>query len=95
MLTSQFLHPFIFNILLHSTLVNHPQSHTQSLIVTRNCSTYEITESNIPLSDMISFLYGLFAQVASLQLFCKLNEEPLALPVFSFLPVCLRFQVRY
>lgn len=74
MLTSQFLPPFISHILLHSTLASHFQSHVQSLIITRNCSTYEITESNIPLSDMISFPYGLFAQVCSLKLFCELNE---------------------
>jgi len=39
------------------------------LLITRNCSTYEITESNIPLSDMISFPYGLFAQAGLLPLF--------------------------
>lgn len=73
-LTSQFLHPFISHIVLHSTVASHSQSHAQSLIITRNCSTYEITESNIPLSDMISFPYGLFAQVCSLKLFYELNE---------------------
>lgn len=74
MLTSQFLHSFISHIVLHSTLASHSRSHAQSLIITRNCSTYEITESNIPLSDMISFPYGLFAQVFSLKLFYELSE---------------------
>lgn len=36
-------------------------------MVTRNCSTYEMTESDILLSDTISAPQGWFAQIGLLQ----------------------------
>ena len=92
--TSQFLHALIsYMLLIH--LSKPPPGSDPGLIITRNCSNYEITESNIPLSDMISFPYGLFAQAGSLPLFYKLTEEPLALPVSSPLLILPKFQVHH